>query len=283
MPYFRELPNIQYPSIFGERRSIDEYVTAKNLFKRPKIRTDIANAITGFTYYEVRDGERPDTIAEKFYNNAELDWVVLLTNNITNIYDEWPLDNDSLYKYMIDKYGSDEALGEIRHYETIEYTDEYGRIIVQGGFVVDVGKTEVITTNTSSNSYPLESFPSSKGNTIISINMNQRMSIKGRDIQEFYNITDINTNTSNLKIRNKDDDGDIDITIFNSLASWPSGWGGILKVYLRDDTTYDIRIDDVILDNKVRIPERLYEITGTLDANGVLKPTFNFTNELPAA
>lgn len=283
MAYFRELPNIQYPSIFGDRRNIDEYVSAKNIFKRPKLRTDIANAITGFTYYQIRDGERPDQIAEKFYNNAELDWVVLITNNITNVYNEWPLDNDSLYKYMIDKYGSEEKLGEIHHYETVEYTDEYGRVIIQGGLEVDIGKTEVITTTTSTNSYPLESFPSSKGNTVISINLNQRLSIKGRDIQEVYDITDINTNTSNLKIKNKDDDSDIDITVLNSLASWPSGWGGILKVYQRGGSSYDVTISDIILDNKVRIPERLYEITGTLDANGVLQPTFNFTNEIPAA
>lgn len=283
MAYFRELPNIQYPSIFGDRRNIDEYVSAKNIFKRPKLRTDIANAITGFTYYQIRDGERPDQIAEKFYNNAELDWVVLITNNITNVYNEWPLDNDSLYKYMIDKYGSEEKLGEIHHYETVEYTDEYGRVIIQGGLEVDIGKTEVITTTTSTNSYPLESFPSSKGNTVISINLNQRLSIKGRDIQEVYDITDINTNTSNLKIKNKDDDSDIDITVLNSLASWPSGWGGILKVHQRGGSSYDVTISDIILDNKVRIPERLYEITGTLDANGVLQPTFNFTNEIPAA
>lgn len=283
MPYFRELPNIQYPSIFGDRVNIDEYVEAKNIFRRPKLRTDIANAITGFTYYQIRDGERPDQIAEKFYGNSELDWVVLITNNITNLYSEWPLDNDSLYKYMIEKYGSEEELAKIRHYETVEYTDEYNRVIIQGGLTVDVGKTEVIDTNTSSNSYPLESFPSSKGNTVISINLNQRISIKGRDVQEKYNITDINTNTSNLKIKNQDETkDDIDITVLNSLASWPSGWGGILKVYMRGGDTYDVAVEDIILDNKVRIPERLYEITGTLDANGVLQPTFNFTNEIPA-
>ena len=74
-----------------------------------------------------------------------------------------------------------------------------------------------------------------------------------------------------------------DITIVNSLANWPSGWGGLLRVGTRDSEDIEITVDDVILDNKVRLSERLYEVTGTLDeTTGVLKPTFNFTNEIPA-
>ena len=62
-----------------------------------------------------------------------------------------------------------------------------------------------------------------------------------------------------------------------------SGWGGLLRVGTRDSEDIEITVDDVILDNKVRLSERLYEVTGTLDeTTGVLKPTFNFTNEIPA-
>ena len=62
------------------------------------------------------------------------------------------------------------------------------------------------------------------------------------------------------------------------MANWPNGWGGNLTVYLRDGSDFTIPIDDVILDNKVRIPARLFEFTGTI-VDGVLQPTFNFTNE----
>ena len=49
---------------------------------------------------------------------------------------------------------------------------------------------------------------------------------------------------------------------------------------MREEDDVQFAVEDIILDNKVRIPERLYEITGTLDANGVVQPTFNFTNEI---
>lgn len=283
MGYFRELPEIQYSSPFKDKRTIQEYSTAKNLFKRPKLRGDIANIITAFNYYEIRDNERPEHVSQKFYGTPDNDWVILITNNIKNLNNEWPLDNNSLYSYMLQKYGSEENLSKIHHYETVEYRDKYNRIIIEEGIQVDVGKTEIIDTNTSSNSYRIESFPSSKGNTIISINLNQSFTLIGRDITSTYNITDITTNTSRLKVRSADGTEDINVVVVNSLADWPSSWGGKMTVGLRDGNTFDIGIDDRILDNKVRIPERLYEITGSLDERGILQPTFNFTNEIPAA
>ena len=277
--YFRELPNIEYSASFKNRRNIDEYTLAKNIFRRPVLRDDLANSVTAFTQYEIRDNERPDQISKKFYGTPDNEWIILLINNITNLQNEWPLDNDSLYAYMLQKYGSEEALSEIHHYETKEYRDEYDRLIIRKGIQIDTNKSQVIETNTSTNSYRLNEFPSSKGNTIISINMNQRMTVFGRDTISTYDITDISTNISKLKVRSADGTADTDINILNSLAEWPSSWGGTLTIGMRDSDDIKFDIADVILDNKVEVPERLFEITGTLDANGVVQPTFNFTNE----
>lgn len=281
MAYFRELPNLEYPSPFSVRNYIDEYTTAKNLFRRAKLRNDVANYATAFTYYQISDNERPEQIAKKVYNNSELDWIILLTNNIKNLNNEWPLDNDSLYKYMIGKYGSDEELAKVHHYETVEYKDEYGRIIIEGGLQIDPAKSEVIQTNQNSNEYLLNSFPSGKSNTVISINLCQKLTIYGRDIRSSeYLVTDIQTNVSYLKIKSKTSNATGNITILNSLADWPYSWGGILKVKQRNGNEVEVKLTDAITDTKIRIPERLYEITGTL-VNGVLQPTFKFTNELP--
>ena len=277
--YFRELPNIEYSASFKQRRNIDEYTLAKNIFRRPVLRDDLTNSVTAFTQYEIRDNERPDQISKKFYGTPDNEWIILLINNITNLQNEWPLDNDSLYAYMLQKYGSEEALSEIHHYETKEYRDEYDRLIIREGIQIDTNKSQVIDTNTSTNSYRLNEFPSSKGNTIISINMNQRMTVFGRDTTSTYDITDISTNISKLKVRSADGTTDIDVNVLNSLAEWPSSWGGTLTIGMRDSDDIKFDISDVILDNKVEVPERLFEITGTLDANGVVRPTFNFTNE----
>lgn len=137
MSYFRELPNIQFNNRTKNDVSNDETIIIKNLFKRAKIREDFSSVATAFEYYSITEDERPEQIAERFYGDPELDWVILLTNNILNVNDEWPLSLDSFNKYMVDKYGSEEAFTDIHHYETLEVTDGYNRVVLPGGLIVD--------------------------------------------------------------------------------------------------------------------------------------------------
>ena len=137
MGYFNELPNLEYLSQLPDANSNETYITVKNLFKRAKLRTDIVNFITAFDYYQIEDNQRPDVIAQKLYGDAELDWVILITNNITNIREEWPLSNQNLYNHMIEKYETENALSSIHHYETTEVKDEYNRLVVPSGLQVD--------------------------------------------------------------------------------------------------------------------------------------------------
>ena len=137
MPYFKELPNISYVSLLPNKNRSDERIEVKNLFKRAKLRTDIDQDVTSFDYYLVQDNERPDIIAEKIYGDPDFDWVILITNNITSIRNQWPLSNNELYQYCLEKYGSDLAIMETKHFETQEIKDKYGRIILEKGLVVD--------------------------------------------------------------------------------------------------------------------------------------------------
>jgi len=281
MSYFSNLPDVQYQQNPKGNGSLNDFSTVKNLFKRPKVREDIFNNISNFEKYEIQDGDRPDTLAKRFYGDSSLDWIIKISNNIINLTNEWPLDNDSLNKYMLDKYGSPEKLAETHHHETIEFKDLFGRIVIPGGLKVDTSKTETIVTNTNSNSYFTNSFPSPKSNTIVSVNLNQKLVVFNRSGgARDYNITNIDTNTSFLEIPSHGDrDNFIEINILNNLANWPNGWGGNLTIYMRDESDFSINIDDVVLENKVRIPARLFEFTGTL-VDGILRPTFNFTNEI---
>ena len=136
MAYFEELPEISYISRLANSNRNEDRILVKNLFKRAKLRTDIESAITAFNYYLIEEGERPDTLAKKIYDNEELDWVILITNNITNIRDQWPLSSNDLNSYMLDKYGSEENLTKIHHYETKEIRDSSNRLIMKGGLVV---------------------------------------------------------------------------------------------------------------------------------------------------
>jgi hypothetical protein len=135
MGYFRELPNLQYQSFLDHKVSSDEYVTVKNLFRRVKLREDLQNVFTIFDKYQIRDGARPDTVAEEFYGSAELDWVVLMTAGIIHIRDEWPLSDRDIYRYAEEKY--EESLNAVHHYETTEVKDSQDRLILPAGKVVD--------------------------------------------------------------------------------------------------------------------------------------------------
>ena len=137
MSYFRELPNISAVSLLPGRTRSDERVTVKNIFKRAKLRTDVDSAITAFDFRVIKENERPDTIANNVYGDPELDYIILITNNIIDVRSQWPLSNRDLYNYMLDKYGSDAALQEVHHYETIEVRDDNNRTVLEGGLIVD--------------------------------------------------------------------------------------------------------------------------------------------------
>ena len=141
MAYFQELPNISYPSLLPRSNKAEDRIEVKNIFKRAKLRDDVEQVITAFNYYQIEDGMRPDMVAEKLYNDPELDWVVLTSNNITNIRDQWPLSHNDLYEHMLEKYGSETNIQGIRHYETREVLDEYNRVVVPAGLEVDFNFT----------------------------------------------------------------------------------------------------------------------------------------------
>ena len=136
MSYFRELPDLEYESPFANRISSSSYVQAKNIFRRMKIRDDLQNVFTLFNKYEIREGARPDTIAEDLYGKSDLDWVVLLSANITNVRDQWPLTSKDLYEYTVSKYGL-ENINKVHHYETQEIKDSDGNLILSKGLIVD--------------------------------------------------------------------------------------------------------------------------------------------------
>lgn len=135
MSYFRELPDIEYQSPFVDSNSSQNYVRAKNLFRRVKLRDDLKNVFTLFNKYEIPEGARPDTVAEEIYGRADYDWVVLLTADIVNVRDEWPISNRDLYRYAENIYGS--QLNAVHHYETTEVKDSNGRLILPAGKIVD--------------------------------------------------------------------------------------------------------------------------------------------------
>ena len=134
--YFTNVPDFDYVSRLPDSKYISDYVQTKNLFRRVKMSEEIFGDLTFFKKIIVRDGERPDVIAYRAYNNANLDWLVMLSNNIINYETEWPMDSVSFNNYLLNKYGSYQAMYDVHHYETVEVKDGNGFLIMQKGLIV---------------------------------------------------------------------------------------------------------------------------------------------------
>ena len=135
MGYFRELPNLRYPSFLPEKISSLDFIEVKNIFRRVKLRDDLQNNFTVFDKYEIGEGMRPDTVAEELYGSSDFDWIVITVAGIINIRNEWPLNNRDLFNYADLKYG--DSLDSARFFETTEVKDATGRLILPKGKVVD--------------------------------------------------------------------------------------------------------------------------------------------------
>ena len=153
MGYFRELPNLRYPSFLKEKKSSLDYIEVKNVFRRIKLRDDLQKNFTIFNKYEIEEGMRPDTVAEELYGNPEFDWIILTVAGILNVRNEWPLNNRDLYNYCLDKY--DDSLNSVRFFETKEVKNADGKLILPKGKVVDSGFTIPNPDNVSANLNPV--------------------------------------------------------------------------------------------------------------------------------
>ena len=97
--FFQKFPLIDY-DMYGTQ----EYVLATNIMKRFRIRRSIVDNRSFFYNYELMDGERPEILAHKFYGRPDLHWLVLMTNDIRDPYEDWPMDQQSLLGKTEKKY-----------------------------------------------------------------------------------------------------------------------------------------------------------------------------------
>tara|TARA_A100001388_G_scaffold266156_1_gene238976 strand:+ start:1176 stop:1835 length:660 start_codon:yes stop_codon:yes gene_type:complete len=153
MGYFRELPNLLYPSFLPNKKSSLDYVNVKNVFRRVKVRDDLYNNFVIFQKYEIPEGARPDNVSEELFGTPNLDWVVLKVAGIINVRNEWPLSNHELYNYANDKYGN--SLNSTRFFETTEVKNADGKLILPKGKVVDSNFTIPNPTNPSATLNPV--------------------------------------------------------------------------------------------------------------------------------
>ena len=101
--YFQQFPNIKYAfKIDKSGKPIG--CDIKDYFRRMTVRDDIYKFDTMYNDYEIKNYERPDQISFELYDDEQYYWTILQTNNITDYYNQWPLDQVEFEEYMLRKY-----------------------------------------------------------------------------------------------------------------------------------------------------------------------------------
>ena len=110
--YFRNFPLIPYDSEGNLK-----FKTVTNLLRRVGMRTKLKTNTLLYDTYSVKEGETPEMIAHKLYGDPELHWIILLINEVTDRYHQWPMSLPQFQEYLVDKYDNPDG---IHHYETLQ-------------------------------------------------------------------------------------------------------------------------------------------------------------------
>ena len=134
--YFKQVPDFEYVSRLPDAK-ISDYIAVKNLFKKAELRPDIFQDLSTFQKYQIKGDDRPDNVAEDFYQDSSLDWLVLTCNNIINVQTEWPMSQRDFDRFLLDKYGTYANLESTHHHETLEVKNSKGVVMVEKGLEVE--------------------------------------------------------------------------------------------------------------------------------------------------
>jgi len=113
--YFANFPYIIYDSVGN-----GDFKIVTNLLKRVALRTKVRTNTLLYDTYDVKEGETPEMIADKLYDDPELHWIILFVNNITDRYHQWPMNNGQFLSFVNDKYINADGTSNVdgvHHYE----------------------------------------------------------------------------------------------------------------------------------------------------------------------
>ena len=107
--YFETFPIIPYDSA-----GTYEFKDVTNLLRRVALRAKVKSNALVFDTYNVKEGETPESIADKLYDDPKLHWIIMIVNDISDRYHEWPMTTPQFLDYINEKYTDVNAT---HHYE----------------------------------------------------------------------------------------------------------------------------------------------------------------------
>ena len=122
--YFQNFP-LAYYSLYDDLSNVN---IVTNITARVKLSEEVKNNLSLFDEYDIRDGDTPEIVADRFYNNPQLHWIVLHTNEILDARFDWPQTADNLRRYCEGKYTN---IDGVHHYEDTDGNQVNGNVYVQ--------------------------------------------------------------------------------------------------------------------------------------------------------
>ena len=104
--FFKQIPNIQY-----DFKSDGKFFVAKDLFRKVSTWSYLQEGISGYTYYRVTEGERPDVVSSKLYGDSTLYWTFFLVNENLQDFNDWPKSGQLLHRFIARKYSGKVLVG----------------------------------------------------------------------------------------------------------------------------------------------------------------------------
>lgn len=126
MTYFANFPDILYPFELGGKLKL---VRVKDIVANVRLRKKILSNITLYDEYDIMDGETPEIIAERVYGDPNLHWVIMLTNDRYDLWNDFPMSGEALSKYIENKYGQGNEYEQHYIFDTPHFEDERGNIV----------------------------------------------------------------------------------------------------------------------------------------------------------
>ena len=139
--YFSSFPKIAYDSAGQGRPKV-----VTNILRRVAVRAKVKNSAMLYDTYDIRNGDTPESLADRLYNNSQLHWVILLTNDITDRYHQWPMYERQFNTYLNEKYDNPDG---IHHYEISQSSgDTNTKIEVYANEALYTGDTDFYSNAT---------------------------------------------------------------------------------------------------------------------------------------
>ena len=142
MYFDNNFPVIPYDSV-GQGTFKD----VTNLLRRVALNAKVKTNTLLYDTYDVKEGETPESVAFNLYGNAEFHWVVMLVNDITDRYHQWPMRYSQFLQYVNDKY---DDVNAVHHYEVTQTSgDTTTKIEVYSNSALFSGDTDFYGTATA--------------------------------------------------------------------------------------------------------------------------------------